>query len=37
MNLMSCYRSRFRVGAGVRKEGSGGLGLDVVDEELAKP
>jgi hypothetical protein len=35
MNLRACHHTRFSVGAGVGEEGSGGLGLDVVDEELA--
>jgi hypothetical protein len=31
---MACYHTRSGVGAGVGEEGYGGLGLDVVDEEL---
>jgi hypothetical protein len=37
MNLRVCCRTRSGVGTGVGEEGSDGLGLDVVDEELATP
>jgi hypothetical protein len=35
MNRRACYRTRFGVDADVEEGGSDGLGLDVVDEELA--
>jgi hypothetical protein len=37
MKLRACCRTRSRVDVGVGEEGSGGLGLDVVDDELVTP
>jgi hypothetical protein len=37
MNLRARCHTRSGVGAGVGEEGSGGLGLDVVDEEMVMP
>jgi hypothetical protein len=37
MNLRACCRTRSGVGTDVGEEGFDGLGLDVVDEELAMP
>jgi hypothetical protein len=37
MNLRALCRTRSGVGVGIGEEGSGDLGLDVVDEELATP
>jgi hypothetical protein len=37
MNLRACCRIRSGVGVGIGEEGFDGLGLNVVDEELATP
>jgi hypothetical protein len=37
MNLRACCRTRSGVSAGAGEEGSGDLGLDVVNEELTTP